>query len=495
MQYVAPFDDEDDDNNGSDLPPSADFLHGEEEALSPQGLNTSMKSPSLAETLNTIQKTKIGPLQKGSVGTVKEFWDVFVQPFLPKKETIAAWHHLLKAYVHVPDACFAIRAFSGAKNMRRSFYTVTDAAYSFFYTDNFFAAYFAKMAHDNYVPTLQEMVGLFHARLFPSRFGKTLKEERELAAIPQGKNPGISNAGYKLSHVFDVGSDYLMSGRKLTSFARDVLEPYYPKGERADWKMTHDATGDYYRRSLSVKPEARRLLTAHFLRFVHPLNYFLSPGCNHHICGIKVFRNDIGESPELRAYISQRYEAIYGDIYRELKELMLVCPFSNSPVADEIPIPIKFDFRIKKTGGKHPEKVETSTAKPVLPPPDAAAITKAICERLRNGATIDICDEACAYGALVRPNYGSMLREKEAQGKRRIKSEFIKAFGFNAFETSEVSINSLIEKIADCFKKGKGLPQCFAEYSRSRGNGQPRAFLNNAYMDLLRNIAASARNT
>lgn len=450
-----------------------------------------MNTPPLSDVLKNINKLKISPLQTGRAGTVKEFWDVFVEPFLPKRETIEAWHRLLKAYVCEPDACFAIRGFSGAKNMRRSFYTATDASYSFFYTDNYFAAYFAKMAHDNVVPSLQEMSDLFHARQFPSRFGPTLREERELAAIPQGKNPGFTTAGYKISHIFDVGADYSAHGKTLSSFTRHVLEPYYPKGERADWKLTHDATGDYYRRELSVKPEGRPLLEAHFLRFVHPLNYFFSPGLSHHVCERKVYRNDIGESPELRAYISQRFEAMYGDLYRELKALMLVCPFSDTSISDDTSVPVSYGFNINKRGKKRTEKVAEGAAAPVQPPLDAAEIIRGIVERMSAGSPIDICEEACAYGALVRPNYGTTLREKGPSGERRIQAEFAQAFGFGAFEISRSNIAGLIERIGACFRRGQEQPPSFAAYSQSKGNGQPRAFLNNAYLHLLRAIADS----
>ena len=112
---------------------------------------------------------------------------------------------------------------------------MTDTAdYAFFYTDNFFATYIQKMCLDNFVPTLEEITNAFLLRQFPSRFGPNTAEERELMAVPQGKDPKINAAGYKLAHIIPVGKEYLYQNREVGNSV--IFQQYFPKGRRGDWK-------------------------------------------------------------------------------------------------------------------------------------------------------------------------------------------------------------------------------------------------------------------
>lgn len=103
---------------------------------------------SLTEKLSTIALPRLRPLGSGEIQTMEEYWNTFVEPFLPDDDVMERWHRVLMEYIASPNATFALRAyFSASKkeqyhSLRRGFLTHTNEGYSFFFTDNFFAAYF-----------------------------------------------------------------------------------------------------------------------------------------------------------------------------------------------------------------------------------------------------------------------------------------------------------------------------------------------------------------
>lgn len=280
---------------------------------------------SLTEKLSTIALPRLRPLGSGEIQTMEEYWNTFVEPFLPDDDVMERWHRVLMEYIASPNATFALRAyFSASKkeqyhSLRRGFLTHTNEGYSFFFTDNFFAAYFHKMVIDGFVPTCSELINEFRLYRFPARFGRNTREERELMALKQGPNPGFAVSGYKISHIVDVGGEYVTKSCGSCSFG-DILARFVPRGERDDWKITSNLNDkEYYERYLVMEPLARELIAAHFLRFVHPFNAFLSPKKKRHICLIRAYRNDIGEDKGLREYIQQRYMGKYGSLYSEFR--------------------------------------------------------------------------------------------------------------------------------------------------------------------------------
>ena len=155
----------------------------------------------LQEKLNAIREPRIPDIEVGSSETIAEFWDAFVAPKLIPVGYVRSWWDLLKRYVEEPDALFAIRTFGNGRDwnrdLRRGFYNiVTNDTYRFFYTDNFFTAYFFKMAYDHYVPSYEDFKETMISRKFPARFGRSQQSERDKAAISlAGKDPYIANAG------------------------------------------------------------------------------------------------------------------------------------------------------------------------------------------------------------------------------------------------------------------------------------------------------------
>lgn len=283
----------------------------------------------LSKKLATINNPNIPGVVSGYSETIKDFWDDFIQPLLPDKKVVINFYEMLLKYVNEPDAVYALRAFFNwkdnkvrdSKDLRRGFLNDTDLGYSFFYTDNYFAAYFFKMAKDGYVPDYEEFKMAMQTREFPARYGRHDKQyELKKAAYSingaKGKNPQIGNSGYKIAHIINVGEDYRING--ITRSLTEICNLYYPRGEYDDWKLESCKFGDVYIRHLQgLNSEARDLLVAHFLRFVCPLNYILTPKTSCHTTKVKVFRNDIAESKELQQYAMEKFKELYGAVYDE----------------------------------------------------------------------------------------------------------------------------------------------------------------------------------
>lgn len=276
----------------------------------------------IAEKLEKIYYPPIKTLPTGEAKTIKSFWDGLIAKYLPSPEIVLKWHDVLLSYVKTTHPVFAIRGYNSAPkdrygDLRRGFLTET-SEYDFFYTDNFFAAYFQKMALDGFVPTLEELRGIFGERKFPSRFGINTSEERELLAIKQGKDPRINSRGFKVAHIIPVGMNYVQNSKIFGM--QEVLHTYFPRGEREDYIKKTDSLGSYRARDFYPHEIAKKFVIAHFLRFVHPFNYFL---CPKKTCEENNKCKEIAEYTHLLNYAHDYYLAVYGDRYKEFLDLIM----------------------------------------------------------------------------------------------------------------------------------------------------------------------------
>lgn len=325
--------------------------------------NSYVGADALLNKLANINKPKVTPLSSGNCETVEDLWNKVIYPLLPAKDVMLRWHKVLMEYVKSPRAMFAIRGYNTAQRdsyhqLRRGFLTRTSEGYSFFYTDNFHAAYILKLAMDGVVPSVDALLSVYNSRKFPSRFGRDTKEERELMSIFKGKDPGIQGAGYKLAHIYNVGKDYAEGNRNL-SLIRGIVDKYYPRGERADWVMVDDETGAHYERFLDVQPEARSYLVAEFLRFVHPFNYFLVPKKSNASL-------DVSENHYLISFVMTRMREMYGAAYDEFVsyiKLSLSSTFTQVDGGYSLPLSYGPEIATDKENGLMPkvsDKVEGS---------------------------------------------------------------------------------------------------------------------------------------
>ena len=337
----------------------------------------------LSDKLLTLNQPALPQIKTGSNDTIAEFWDDFVAPLLPPKQAVIDMYNLLLRYVDDPEAVFVIRNYANTvgdkKNyisLRRGFFT-KGGSYNYFFTDNFFAAYFYKMAFDGYVPNYNDFKEAMISREFPARFGPfDSKFERPKAAYSidgkKGKNPGFTDAGYKISHIIDNGEGYLINGQVM-SITQWCNKYGFDRGDYQDYVPHTDSYGSFYARDKIAPEQARDILKAQFLRLACPLNHVLTPKIGRNRChilgqGVIARQNDIGEMTEFQLYAMEQMEILYGSVYNDyLSRLMLATPKNkpmNNPGATYIGIRYGNKIGASTNTGKarNPQKKQSTTS-------------------------------------------------------------------------------------------------------------------------------------
>lgn len=286
---------------------------------------------SLVEKLSTIDRPRIESFQNGTAETIKEFYESFIEPRLPQNiEHVIKWHKVLKEYVKKENNVLGFRTGNVRGSLRRGWETITNDNYSFFYTDNFFAHYFFKLALDaDWEPNLDEFYNAMVSKTFPVRFKYHNKTKDDPHAVEyasfniEGQNPGLNMAGYKLAHVIDAGKNYSID-HQIYGMAK-IIKTYFNIGTPSDWELD-PSTNKYCRKDFIIPEEkkvlARKIAEACFLRMIHPMNYFLSPKSpssnkkkenliyNTYLIGTEN-KYDIAEEKLLISYVRQRFHERY----------------------------------------------------------------------------------------------------------------------------------------------------------------------------------------
>lgn len=313
----------------------------------------------LEAKIDSISKTSnVVTLPNGKASDYDELWTNIIEPNLPKYETIKGWHNILIKYIKEDFNVFPLRIFGSyvgknkdEHNLRRGFYNETNLNFDTFYVDNFFTSYFCAMAIDNYVPSYEEFKKSLINRTFPCGYLQTTTEIKK-AAFKKGKDPRIQYKGYKIAHIFDAGQKFNSSNNVNT--IGKFCSKFFPRGSYDNWKVNKSG---FNSRLINIdnkdKGFVKQFLIAHFLRIVHPINYFLVPkdGCiSFSLNGIT--KDKIGEEPTLIAYVSTKIKALYKDVYEDY--LKYILPLPDIMIGKNITINASYSIKkvskpIKKT--------------------------------------------------------------------------------------------------------------------------------------------------
>jgi hypothetical protein len=264
--------------------------------------------------LNNSNQFKVPKLPEGTANSITELYENLIKNNLPKEETIKKWNYLLLDYIKQEDAIFFIRRYASAPNkrwdlIRRGFLTEYASGLRYVFCDNYFAHYFYLMALYEFTPTLEEFNDFIKSRKFPYGFMKTSAEE-PFQAFPKGKAVNINSSGWKLAHLYSVNqNDYNFDYKKRS-------KQLFPIGNQNDWKIYNGNNfPSRYIDEINTK-ELRKITIAHFLRLVHPINYFLVPKTN-------LSNIDIGESPEVIAYLRKMTYERFDNMFIEYEEIIM----------------------------------------------------------------------------------------------------------------------------------------------------------------------------
>ena len=332
---------------------------------------------------------------------LEELWENVIKDSLPDKNIVVQWHTVLKEYIKQKNVAFCLRAYGSPSGnspiLRRGFLNkvFSDGVELFetFYVDNSFPTYFYAIAKDGYAPKdLDELKSIILNRTIPCGFFHT-RAEQELSVYHKGDNPGMSKKGYKLAHIFPAGENYdSAAGYNKIS---DYCDSIFPRGDRKEWKNV-SSIGEYYR-PIHINDEAqlekvRNYAVAHFLRSVHPINYFLVPKKSkrdkatgimqtniywHDSANPGVEKDEIGEYSRLIEYVAAKIKDIYKDtdVYQEF--LDLIYPTGSCIDPKEVNVTIDAEYAIgiwQKKIGSTP--IHTSTGSKSTPSLKSVSTTR-----------------------------------------------------------------------------------------------------------------------
>jgi hypothetical protein len=308
----------------------------------------------LVEYLDKIDKIDCIKLCNGCDKTIESFFHNCIQNTLPKKEVIYKWDKLLTQYVNEEGAIYFIRKYASASNnnwndIRRGFYTKYNNNFGYVFCDNYFAHYFYIMAINEYVPEYKDFYNTIINRKFPYGFRET-KEEIPYRAFNKGKNIRINSNGWKLAHIFPInGNDYNFDYKTDSKIL-------FPRGNQDDWKHYTDTNYPYRKFDYNITLSDRNKMKAHFLRLVHPINYFLVPKISNEV---DATNNNIGEFNKLLQYIYLYKRNMYNELFKLYEtNILFNDSYGNININElkNIEINIKYGMNIQKSKAPKSDK-------------------------------------------------------------------------------------------------------------------------------------------
>ena len=295
---------------------------------------------------SNISKQYCPKLSENSSKTIKEFFDTCIEPNLPKKETIIGWDKLLDKYVNDPEAIFFVRKYGSASNknwnnIRRGFLTKFLDGFQYVYVDNFYAHYIYLMAINNYVPEYSEFKSFILSRQIPYGFMQT-SEENPHQAFPKGKTVPLNTKGWKLAHLYSVNENYTFDYKT----EQDTL---FPLGDITEWKIQGNYDYPIKLANAKLSDTQKNWIKAHFIRFVHPINYFLVPKQKSEQDEVN---NNIGEYEPLITYVYQYMQKNFptemAKFEKQVFAQKIITDLSEKDIGNKI-INIKYGLKISKT--------------------------------------------------------------------------------------------------------------------------------------------------
>ena len=252
--------------------------------------------------------------------TIEDFYNEFLfKKRLPKMNVVIEWHDLLVKYINDPTSkTFLVRKYESNKengrwNNRRGAVIQFSDGFEVVYASNFLAHEIFMMAYYGFVPDYDDFKTSIENRTLPISSGTAI--EKTLRSYSPCTNKTIN---CYFAHIMDVNGLYLRSDDSYKSLSHDEIKKMYPLGRPENWSASHDKI---FHLSYQLDSEEKDLIKAHFLRFLDPMNYFLTPQtkhCKHSLVG---FSQNIGEYESLKYYIQTTYKNLFNIRYEEFIKL------------------------------------------------------------------------------------------------------------------------------------------------------------------------------
>lgn len=286
-------------------------------------------------------------LHDGEVSSLEEFYNQVVLINSPKIEIVKKWHDLLLRYVEDTEAVFFVRRYASAPKkdwtkIRRGFLTEFDCGLKYVFCDNYFAHYFAMMVLKDIVPRYEDFKKCIIDMDFPYGYMVT-SQEKNYQAYKIGKAVNLNKAGWKLDHIYSVNTDYSFDYKK----EKELL---FPLGNQSDWVKKEGF--DFCSRANEPSPvldNYKEKVKAHFLRLVHPINYFLTPQKSRSSF-------DMGGASAVINYVKQQHKNKYGQSFTEFEQLVFAS--EQKSTSKEIPKVVYFGWNALKISNNIKSKTD-----------------------------------------------------------------------------------------------------------------------------------------
>jgi len=259
-------------------------------------------------------------LNKGSDTTIDDFYNDCLGSHLLPAKNVLAWHKMLMDYANSKDPIYWIRYYekgskaSGRWSNRRACVTRFSDGFSYVFVSNFDVHEIFNMVRLGVDPDKKEFANLMSTFKYLMHYdpGKSC-EESDINAYPNiGNTRGgiLTSKHWYLAHINGIKSEFIRDNGTYRAIDNHIEVPrIYPKGSMSDWKPSKVSGCMIRELSYSLTPEEKNLVKAHFLRFVDPLNYYVTPGSTSEINSVC---KRIGEYEVLNNYISNKFESLYG---------------------------------------------------------------------------------------------------------------------------------------------------------------------------------------
>lgn len=261
-------------------------------------------------------------VSKGKASNIDEFIEQVVKKqFIEHNEVIKKIHKELMKYVEQHNAIYFLRLYGAfAKDkydlLRRGFLSEYACGNKLVFCDNTFSMLFtgAKLANISY--DVDDLNTLFNGKDLVCSFGITTKES-ELMYYDNKNAPKVNlNAkGWYLAHLNSVGKDFKLLGN-------EKLKDIFINPDRIDW----DSSTKIRKVNKKLEDKEKKLLQAHFLRLVHPLNSFLVPKRTY----VNYEGKNLGEEKELLFKVEKLIEEIFPKEYKEFCNKALISDIEYS---------------------------------------------------------------------------------------------------------------------------------------------------------------------
>jgi len=248
--------------------------------------------------------------------TVADFYDEFLVKSgrLPEKDVVLEWHKVLTKYASDPESkIFLVRKYectkeNGEWNNRRGAVIRFADGFEIVYASNFLAHEIYLMACYGVVPTYEEFKELIEKRELPITCGTAV--ERLISLYPSANK----TCGCYLAHIMSVNGLYIRENGNCLEISSDETSNMYPLGTPENWVSSPDKINHI---PYSLNDEEKELVKAHFLRFLDPMNHYVTPETKHcvHTLADWPKRKNIGEYPYLTHYVTEQYKSRFGAEY------------------------------------------------------------------------------------------------------------------------------------------------------------------------------------